>query len=140
MSSVQVTSEGQEMSAGAAGVGMGLEVVVIPVSEVDRDCQLISRGIPTLTDTSLACRSDTRTQHLPRLSGTPGTLEITSDPGSWKRPGNGPPVPADSLGSQRRTGAVSDPAGVTRRELVKRACAALRHGTVLTRDLRGGSA
>ncbi len=36
MSSVQVTSDGQEMTAGSAGVGMGLEVVVIPVSDVDR--------------------------------------------------------------------------------------------------------
>ena len=43
MSSVQVTSEGQEMTAAAAGVGMGLEVVVIPVSDVARAKDFYSR-------------------------------------------------------------------------------------------------
>ena len=56
----------------------------IPVKTV-RPCQLTSRGIPTLTDTSLASRPDIRTQHLSRLSGTPGTLQRRSSPGSWKR-------------------------------------------------------
>ena len=36
----------------------------IPVKTV-RPCQLTSRGIPTLTDTSLATRPDIRTEHLP---------------------------------------------------------------------------
>jgi hypothetical protein len=82
----------------------------IPVKTV-RPCQLISRGIPTLTDTSLACRSDIRTQH--RLGyRTPRARSRLRPPRILETTGNGPPVPPGSLGSQRRTGAVSDPGGV----------------------------
>ena len=85
MSSVPVTSEGQEVTAGSAAVDMRLEVVVIPVSDVDRAKDFYSR-LGWRLDADVATGDDFRLiQFTPPGSGCSvqfGTNLTSAAPGS----------------------------------------------------------
>ena len=85
MSSVHVTSEGQEVTAGSAAVDMRLEVVVIPVSDVDRAKDFYSR-LGWRLDADVATGDDFRLiQFTPPGSGCSvqfGTNLTSAAPGS----------------------------------------------------------
>ena len=99
MSSVPVTSEGQEVTAGSAAVDMRLEVVVIPVSDVDRAKDFYAR-LGWRLDADVATGDDFRlVQFTPPGSG----CSVSSAPNlTSAAPGSAPVHLSDRLRHRRR--------------------------------------